>query len=99
MQKDDERVVPLALELRKVLSPEACGWLEGTSLKTNGKGKKPASASSEFALRGPAPPSPEKIAFDAAGSLPDDPIFPDAEDAEVEDSQRIPAGTLIEIRR
>ena len=94
-------------ELRQVLSPEACGWLEGWPMG-GGKGKKP---SAESRLGAPsqtnqANQSPyqsnEKAAFDALSSSYDGVDFLESADPDAhteEPSVHIPSGTLIEVRR
>ncbi|KAI0749436.1 RNB-domain-containing protein [Daedaleopsis nitida] len=92
--------LPVAQELQKVLSPEAVGWLEGKRMLFGKKGKTPSapSASVVSALT-PASPSNEKAMFDAMQAYSEDPTFLDGEDGAFEESQRIPAGSFIEIRR
>ncbi len=91
----------VAEELRKVLSPEACGWLEGKGFKgkVDGKGKSPAK---EF-LRPSRnmPPSQEQQQFAAMENGPETTtILADGELDAVADAERhIPAGSLVELRR
>ena len=93
--------VLVAEELRKVLSPEACGWLEGKPLKSkvDGKGKGPAR---ELLLPSKnIPPSQEHQQFAARESSPETAtILEDGELGAVADAgRRIPAGSLVELRR
>lgn len=92
-----EEGLPIAQELKKVLSPEAVGWLEGKRIAFDKKGKAP-STTAVSALT-PASPSNERTMFEAMEEPSEHSTFVDSEDGALEDSQRIPAGTLIEIRR
>lgn len=101
-RKFDEKA-PVSAELRKVLSPEACGWLEGSlagATTEKGKGK---DISTEARPAGPAPPqSLEKATFESSAS-------PESEGSmfggDVQDlpgeghGTRIASGTLVELRR
>lgn len=98
-RKGFEQEVPIAPELRTLLSPEACGWLEGKPYKDK-KGKRPLSA--VFDGRRPSPPSIEKMTFDAMDTVSEvasDSFVGADEDMIAEESLHIPAGTLVEIRR
>ena len=92
----------VAEELRKILSPEACSWLEGKPLRTKvdvkGKGKVPSGELSQLTMD--APPSKEQQQF-AALDQPRDLSLPESGDVDafVDETARIPAGSLIEIRR
>ncbi|KAI0705779.1 RNB-domain-containing protein [Cerioporus squamosus] len=92
--------LPVAPELRKVLSPEACGWLEGKPYKADKKGKRPLAA----VFDGPRviPPSIEKMTFDAMDTTSEDvsdSLVGADDDVIAGESRHIPAGTLVEIRR
>ena len=93
-----ETVLPVARELRKVLSPEACRWLEGSRLDAleDPKGKKPAMNQK----RPPTSLSPsiERQEFDAMASREVE-MPGNGDDAFADDLQRIPSGTFVEIRR
>ena len=91
-----------------MLSPEACGWLEDKSSlpldtpKAKGKGKereKESPVSRSLASHSVLPPSQEKQSFEAAQPMRDDWIMPDSEDGQMEETEHIPAGTLVELRR
>ncbi|RPD61207.1 RNB-domain-containing protein [Lentinus tigrinus ALCF2SS1-7] len=100
-RKGSEQDVIVAPELREVLSPEACGWLEGKPYKADKKGKRPLTA--VFDRQKVNPPSMEKMTFDAMDTVLEDTsdsAFVDAdEDLIAVDPLHIPAGTLVEIRR
>ena len=88
-------------ELRKVLSPEACGWLEGKSFRreVDGKGKGPAR---DILLpHRSIPPSHEQQQFAAEQTIPETTtIFEDEElGATADAGRRIPAGSLVELRK
>ena len=102
-----EEHYPVAQSLKEVLSPEACGWLEdkasltrGTP-KAKGKGKEreESPVSRNLAPHPALPPSQEKQSFEAAQPMRDDWIMPDSEDGQMEETEHIPAGTLVELRR
>ncbi len=98
-RKGSERDVLIASELKALLSPEACGWLEGKPYKADKKGKRPLTA--VFDGRTPSPPSIEKMSFDAMDPMSEvtsDFVGAD-DDALAEESVHIPAGDLVEIRR
>ena len=93
-------MVSVAEELRKVLSSEACGWLEGKRFRAraDGKGKVPARE-----LMPPSrnmPPSQEQQTFAAMERLEPATAVVDGDlDAVTDAAGRIPAGTLVELRR
>ncbi|KAI1797251.1 RNB-domain-containing protein [Ganoderma leucocontextum] len=100
-QRDRRRgKVSVAEELRKVLSPEACGWLEGKPFnsRVDAKGKSPAR---ELLLPSRnMPPSQEQQQFAAMQRPGTTTILADGEvDASTDAARRIPAGTLVELRR
>ena len=93
-------MVSVAEELRKVLSPEACGWLEGKPFKgrVDGKGKGPARELLQPSRN--IPPSQEQQKFAAMEALEmTTPVADGDPDAVTDAARRIPAGTLVELRR
>ncbi|EJF64548.1 RNB-domain-containing protein [Dichomitus squalens LYAD-421 SS1] len=93
---------PVSEELKKVLSPEALAWLEGKPLKTKDdvKGKGKGRVTDFQRPTTEIPPSKEKQLFTALDE-PHDLALPESSDVDafVDETRRIPAGTLVELRR
>lgn len=85
----------VAQDLQRVLSPEACAWLEG---KQPMKAKE--TSSKTVAPPQDMPPSMEKLMF-AASEAPIETESPvqDEEGAIIDDGERFLLGTLVELRR